>query len=81
MRNVVITPWSEDEVLRLRLWHADGVSQGEIARRLGRTPSSVHSKCHQLDMPQRERPVPVGQPQPKRAGSVTLPPLPSLRGG
>ena len=79
--------WPDHELLKLRrLWDAGYVTR-EIARRLGRTPSSVIGKSHRLGLPPRPSPikraagyVPVPRKprvRPLRAGAATLPPLAS----
>lgn len=75
--------WTLVELDQLRTWRAEGLSNLEIARRLGRSDRSVALKSKDLGLVNSYRPVP---PQPRRdghepiqrAGLVTLPPLPSL---
>jgi IS30 family transposase len=77
--------WSADDVQRLRGLHEAGLTQRQIAARLGRTHDSVARKMRQLKLVQR-----IGRPRaadghfeatklrPNR-GPTTLPPLASLQ--
>jgi hypothetical protein len=80
------TYWTEEERALLRQLLANGLSQNQMARMLGRTKHSVHRQLVNLGLvsgdrnpvrPHAERPAPrpVGHP---RAPKTTLPPLPSL---
>lgn len=42
--------WTEDEIARLRLYHAEGYSVRETARRLRRTATAVRFKSHILEI-------------------------------
>lgn len=77
-------PWEEHEVEKLRSWRAEGLSNAEISRRLGRTQRSVAAKLNGLGLPSAERRPPPRKPRTvpepvHRAPRTTLPPLPSLR--
>jgi hypothetical protein len=79
-----IEPWSDDEVELFLQLRADGLSNKQIAARLGRSESALSRKLKRL----AEAPRRTGHFQPaakgpryvrKRAGKVTLPPLPSTQ--
>jgi len=79
--------WTEDAEALLRKLHAEGLTQRQIAERLGRTHDSVARKMRGLRLVQR-----IGRPRGEdghfarqkpekvqRVGLVTLPPLASLQ--
>ena len=76
-------PWSDDERQQLRRLFDNGLTQRQIGVLLGRTKSAVSRQCQHLAL-QRPSVVaaqPAAQPTaPHRAGTTTLPPLPSLTG-
>lgn len=49
--------WPETTIAMLRLMWDDGLSTAAIARRLGKTKSSVCGKAHRLDLPGRPSPI------------------------
>ena len=81
--------WTEETILRLRGFWAEGVSTAEIGRRLGVSKNAVVGKAHRLDLTARPSPIHWdrdGQaPRPRRPASAprpsgpTLPPLGSAR--
>jgi len=51
-----MSEWTDERVALLKKWWADGLTQGQIARKLkGVTPSAVGSKVHRLGLPMRQR--------------------------
>ena len=49
-----MTGWTEVRVELLKQWWADGLTQGQIARKLGDvTPAAVGAKVHRLGLPIR----------------------------
>jgi hypothetical protein len=81
-------PWPDAEVEKLKQWRAEGLTNAEIGKRLKRTRSAVQAKAEQLKLPSAYKRVgtqhlpPKGkrlEPEVKRAGAVTLPPLASLK--
>lgn len=81
--------WTEETILRLRAFWAEGISTAEIGRRLGVSKNAVVGKAHRLDLTARPSPIHWdrdGQaPRPRRPASAprpsgpTLPPLGSAR--
>lgn len=67
-----MTPWSSArEALLRRLWD-EGLSGGEIGRRLKLSKSAVTGKAHRLKLPPRPSPIGHNGPHPP----ARLPPLP-----
>ncbi len=49
--------WSEDRVEKLRKLWADGLTTGEIGKRLGVSKNSVVGKAHRLNLESRPSPI------------------------
>lgn len=63
--------WTDDQVVRLRRWWAEGLVANEIANRLNCSRNSVIGKAHRLKLTRRPSPIhKKGTPQPPRAPSV-----------
>ena len=80
--------WTEDAEALLRKLHAEGLTQRQIAARLGRTHDSVARKMRQLRLtqligrPPRQADGHFVRQKPEktpRVGLVSLPPLASLQ--
>lgn len=76
--------WNDETIARLRALWAEGLSTGEIARRMQSTKNAVVGKAHRLDLPPRPSPIrrddgaqPRKPPQPRRVKGATLPNLTS----
>jgi GcrA cell cycle regulator len=76
--------WSDEVIVQLRAFWAEGHSTAEIGRRLGVTKNAIVGKAHRLDLPARPSPirrdpeaVPVRRATVRRVEGPTLPPLPS----
>jgi hypothetical protein len=77
-------PWPDAEVEKLKQWRAEGLTNTEIGKRLHRSRSAVQAKAEKMNLPSAYKRVPPQQlqrrePEVKRAGAVTLPPLASLK--
>ena len=81
----VFAGWNAENITTLRRLWAEGHSLAEIGRRMKITKNAVNAKADRLDLPGRPSPIRRKQPDapPKeipRAGKITLPSLPSLKG-
>lgn len=54
--NRIITPWSQQDIARLKELRAQGVKTRDIAQIIGRHPSHIYSKLAYLDHIYREGP-------------------------
>jgi IS30 family transposase len=84
MRGYEQVPWTDEERQQLRRLHDNGMSQGLIAKAMGRSKNSVHRQMANMGLVRSERnSAVVAHVTPghavHRAPRTTLPPLPSLR--
>jgi hypothetical protein len=86
MRGYEMVPWTDEERQQLRRLHDNGLSQGMIAKAMGRSKNSIHRQLANLGLIRSDRnsamvaPVTPGHTT-HRAPRTTLPPLPSLSMG
>jgi IS30 family transposase len=84
MRGYEQVPWTDEERQQLRRLHDNGMSQGLIAKAMGRSKNSVHRQMANMGLVRSERNSAVVRHVTPghavhRAPRTTLPPLPSLR--
>jgi IS30 family transposase len=79
-------PWTDAERTQLRRLHDNGMSQGMIAKAMGRSKNSIHRQLANLGLIRSDRNSAVASHVTPghavhRAPRTTLPPLPSLSMG
>ncbi|MBV8914194.1 MAG: GcrA cell cycle regulator, partial [Acetobacteraceae bacterium] len=71
--------WNDDNVRRLEMLWAEGLSTAEIGRRMGVSKNAIVGKVHRLHLPARPSPIRARvdrkPDRPRRAPRLTLPGL------
>jgi hypothetical protein len=86
MKHTTQTPWTDEERAMLRRLRQNGLGTVKIAVMMGRSKNSITRQLRYLELGTRNAPRPAKPPAPRRdtphrAGTTTLPPLPSLTEG